>query len=175
MNRNHLIAAAVILAALVGSFSAGRFSAPLKVETRDVERVVFKDRIVEKIVTVEVKAKAETKIVWRDRVITKEGVVTEHEIEKTDTKEDTKKTADVDRVVTRDAERVVTVEKIVTLRPSWRVGVLAGASFQTPLLPIAGPLVLGVEAQYRIAGGLWAGLWTLPQHGAVGASISFEF
>ena len=171
LKRNYLIAAAVILAAVVGAFSAGRFSAPMKVETRDVEKVVFKDRIVEKVVTVV--AKAEVKTVYIDRVITKEGTVTERIVERTTTKEDTTKKDDTatSHEGTADTSHV----SIVTLRPSWRVGILAGGSFQQPLLPISGPLVLGVTAEYRIAGGLWVGLWTLPQHGAVGASVGFEF
>ncbi len=169
--RRYLIAAGVCLALLVGAFSAGRFSAPLKVETRDVERVVFKDRVVEKVVTVE--AKAKTRIVYRERETKPDGTVTEREHERTDTKTDTTKTDDKDRVVEgkTDHERVT----VTTLRPSWRVGVLVGASFQQPLLPISGPLVLGASAEYRLVGGLWVGLWTLPQFGAVGAGVSFEF
>ncbi len=169
--RPYLIAACVALAVGVGAFSAGRFSAPLKVETREIERVVFQDRVVEKVVTV--KAKAETKIVYRERVVTKDGTVTERESERTDTKTDTAKNADT--VAAHDGASERSAVTITTLRPSWRVGVLVGAAYQQPLLPISGPLVVGALAEYRLVGGLWVGLWTLPQFGAVGAGVSFEF
>lgn len=168
--RRVAIIAVVCVAALVGAFSAGRFSAPLQVETREVEKVVFKDRIVERVV--EVKAKAETKVVYRDRVVTKEGEIRERIVERTDTKEDTKRddTKTVDRVVER--ERII--ENKITLRPNWRVGVLAGASLAKPLVPIAGPLVLGVQVEHRIAGGVSAGVW-INTVGAAGAVVSVEF
>lgn len=180
------IAAGVVLLLLLGAFSAGRFSAPLKVETRDVERVVYKDKIVtvekvvEKVVTVEKEAKVETKIVWRDRVITKDGTVTEHIVEKTGrTDEATKTTTDAkDKVSTVDAthalESTHETVKTVTLRPSWRVSLQVGASLKDPLLPIAGPLVLGASGEYRIVGGLSAGVW-VNTFGAAGAVVSMEF
>ncbi len=105
--------------------------------------------------------------------MTKDGTVVEKIVERTVTKEDEKKTTDTD--TKRDGTSDHSKSIVTTLRPNWRVGVLVGASFQAPLLPISGPLVIGAEAQYRIAGGLWAGLWTLPQHGAIGVSVSFEF
>ena len=73
----------------------------------------------------------------------------------------------------RDTQRV----SVTTNRPDWRVGVLVGGSWQQPMLaiPSAGPLVLGVAAERRIVGGVWVGLWTLPQYGAGGASVTLEF
>ncbi len=178
-SRGYLIAAAVAIAMLAGAFTIGRFTAPLKVETREVEKVVEKEVIkeVEKIVTVEKAAKVETRIVWRDRIVEVSGRVTEHEVEKTGALTVADKTDIVDKsaTLTRDVERIVEREKIVTVRPSWRVGILVGASYQAPLLPIAGPLVMGAEGSFRIAGGLWVGVWTLPQHGAVGGSVSLDF
>jgi len=173
--RGYLIGVGVALALLAGAFSAGRFSAPLKVETRDVERVVTVEKVVEKIVTVEVKAKAETKVVYRDRVVTKEGEIRERIVERTVTKEDEKRTTDADSEKTKDATATTEHVSIVTLRPSWRVGVLIGGSVQRPALDISGPLVLGATFEYRVLGGWWLGLWTLPQHGAIGASLTFEF
>ncbi len=180
------IGAGVVLLALVASFSAGRFSAPLKVETRDVERVVFKDKmvtvekVVERVVTVEKEAKVETRIVWRDRVITKEGTVTEHIVEKTGRADETEKTTAADKTADKHVEQVQALEsthetvKTVTLRPSWRVSLGVGASLKAPLLPIAGPLVLTTGAEYRIVGGVSAGLW-LNTVGAAGALVSLEF
>ncbi len=168
--------------ALAGAFSAGRFSAPEKVVTKEVE--VFKDRVVEKVVTKEVevvkvvKAKAETKIVYRDRVITPDGTVKEHEEERTETKEDEKtdgeRKTDTEKVAERVVEKLVTVEKTVALRPDWRVGVLVGVQWPQPLLPFAGPMVLGVHADRRIVGGLYAGLWA-HTGGSFGLGVSFEF
>ena len=51
---------------------------------------------------------------------------------------------------------------------------LVGASLREPLVPIAGPLVLGASVERRIVGGLSAGAW-LNTVGAAGASVSLEF
>ena len=50
LKRFGVIALAVVVSSAAG-FSAGRFSAPLKVETKEVERVVYQDRVVEKVIT----------------------------------------------------------------------------------------------------------------------------
>ena len=165
-----LVVAGVACAVGVAGFSAGRFSAPEKVETRDVEKVVYRDRVVEKVV--EVKARAEVKVVYKDRVVTKEGTVTERIVERTETKTDEKKNTDKAETVAVDSTK--TVERIVTLRPDWRVGVLAGGSLTTPSVQIAGPLVLGVQVDRRIIGGLSVGLWANTV-GAAGVGVSFEF
>lgn len=167
------IAAGVVLA-LVGAFSAGRFSAPLRVETRDVEHVVYRDKVVEKVVTVATEAKTETKVVYVDRITTKEGEVREHIVERRVAKDDTAVKVDDSRVEVREVEKVVEHVTTVTLRPDWRVAVSAGASLRAPLLPIAGPLVLGAEVDRRLVGGLSAGLW-VSSSGAAGVAVSFEF
>lgn len=173
--RNRLIAAAVVLAALAAAFSAGRFSAPMRVETRETERLVYRDRVVEKIVTVTVAAK--TVYVDRviDRVTTAAGTVTERITEKTATKADATVTANASKDTARASDSARESVSVTTNRPGWRVGILAGAALQQPLLPIAGPLTLGVHAERRIIGGVWIGAWTLPQSGAVGASVALEF
>ena len=51
---------------------------------------------------------------------------------------------------------------------------LVGASLREPLLPVAGPLVLGASLERRIVGGLSAGAW-LNTVGAAGASLSVEW
>lgn len=171
---NRALIAGVAVAGLAAAFSAGRFSAPRKVETRDVEHVVFKDKIVEVVKTVEVKAKAETKVVYRDRVTTKDGTVTEREVERTDTKEDTKRDTDS----RRDEDRYKITERIiartVTLQPDWRVHLLAGVTMQDPALRLTGPLVLGVQVDRRIAGGMSFGVWG-NTFGAAGVALSLEF
>ena len=160
------IAAGLALAAVAVAFVVGRVTAP--VETRDVERVVFRDRVVEKVV--EKAARVETRIVYRDRVITRDGTVTEHEVERTAEAEGATRDTSTVATSTGTAER----STVTLVRPSWRVGVLAGASVREPLLPIAGPLVLGVEVDYRIAGGLSAGVWANTS-GAAGAALALEF
>lgn len=168
--RSYLIVAGVVLAVGAGAFAAGRFAAPMKVETREVERVVFKDRVVEKVVTVTLAAK--TKIVWRDRVVAPDGTTTTREVEKTDTREDTTRTDD--RVATSEGTTEREAVTITTNRPGWRVGALVGLSLREPLLPIAGPLILGLSAERRLIGGLWAGLW-IQTGGSAGLSLSLEF
>lgn len=180
------IAVGAVLLLLVGAFSAGRFSAPLKVETRDVERVVFKDKIVtvekvvEKVVTVEKEAKVETRVVWRDRIITKDGTVTEHVVEKTGRVDELAKSTSTDKTTDKHVDQVQALEstretvRTVTLRPSWRVSLQVGASLAKPLLPIAGPLVLGASGEYRLLGGWSAGVW-LSTVGAAGLVTSLEF
>lgn len=169
--------AAIALGALIsiaGAFSAGRFSAPLEVQTKEVEKLVYQDRVVEKVVTVEVKARAETKIVYRDRIVTKEGTVTEHIVERTDTKEDTKANSTAESTSTVAVETSVIKERTEILRPQWRVGVLAGASLSKPFVPVAGPLVLGLQVDLRIVGGLSLGVW-VNTVGAAGGAVSLEF
>lgn len=172
-------AALVLIAA---SFSAGRFSAPLKIETRDVEKVLWKERVVEKVVekvvTVEARAKLETRTIYVDRVVTKEGEVRERIVERLVTAEEAKKltTDDTskDLAKTNEGERLHEVVKTVTLQPAWRVGLLVGASLRDPFVPIAGPLVLGAQVEHRLVGGVSAGLW-LNTVGAVGVVVSLEF
>lgn len=170
----YLIGVAVILLALAGAFVGGRYTAPVKVETRDVEHVVYKDKIIEKVVTVTVQAKAETKIVYRDRVVTKDGTVHEREVERTATHEDTNTKTDDHRAETSTGAATVERVTITTLRPDWRVAVLAGAQIREPLLPLTGPLVLGFEVDRRLIGGLSVGVWA-NTGGAVGGSVSLEF
>lgn len=169
-----IAAVCVSLALLAGAFSVGRFTAPVVTETRDVEHVVYKDRVVEKVVTVQAAAKVITRVVYRDKVTTPDGTVTEHEHETTGEHENTDTTTKTDTVADHASETVTEHTKTVTLRPKWRVSLLAGASLKDPLLPIAGPLVLGAEVDYRIAGGLSAGLW-LNTVGAAGLSLAWEF
>lgn len=154
------VLALVIIAGL--AFSAGRFSAPLQVETRDVERVVYRDRVVT------VKAKAETKVIYRDRTVTPDGAVRDLTTTRTDTREGSASTGDHASETERKAETKT------TLRPDWRVGAKAGASLVTPALTLSGPVVVGVEVERRIAGGVSAGVW-VNSVGAAGVGISMEF
>lgn len=172
--RRRALVAAVVVLALAGAFVGGRFSAPLQVQTVDVVKVAFQDREVVRVVEKVVQAKAQTRVVYRDRVIATDGTVTEHEFEKTDTKTDTVKTSNGVKVSDRVGATESSHTQTVTLRPSWRVGLTVGASWPKPLLAFAGPLVVGLQVDYRIVGGLTAGLW-LNTFGAAGVGLSLEF
>lgn len=166
--------AGALLAVAALAFSAGRYTAPLHTEVTEVEKVVWKDREVEKVVTVEVAAKAEQRTVYVDRVI-RDGEVHEQVIEHWNTVEASGATTTADKEVTSEGTKEV--EKVVTttLRPDWRVAVLAGGTLQKPLIPIGDtPLVFGAEIDRRILGGVSAGVW-FNTSGAAGVAVSLEF
>ena len=168
LKRFGVIALAVVVSSAAG-FSAGRFSAPLKVETKEVERVVYQDRVVEKVITK--KVKAEDRVVYIDRTITDAGVrelITE--TTKTLEGERTKDESTRDLMHESDKQREVKT----VLRPDWRASVLVGASMREPALVITGPLVIGVQVERRIVGGVSLGVWANTV-GAAGASGSIEF
>jgi len=161
------ITALVVIIGL--AFSAGRFTAPVKTDVREVEKVVWKDRVVEKVVTR--KAKAVDRVVYVDRVVTPEGEVREKRTTRTLT--DARELTDSGKT-SESTGKSETSSSSTTSRPDWRLGVLVGASLREPLLPVAGPLVLGASLERRIVGGLSAGAW-LNTVGAAGASLSVEF
>lgn len=151
-----------VLAVGIAAFSAGRFSAPEVVQTVVEEKVVYRDRVVE------VRGKTETRIVYRDRVVKPDGEIREKTEERTATRED------LERDASRTGASERTDTRTTTTRPDWRVGVLAGVSLREPAVPIAGPLVLGVQVERRIIGGVSAGAW-VNTVGAAGAVVSVEF
>lgn len=156
--------ALVVLLAL--AFSAGRYTTPEKV--REVEKIAWKERAEEKGTSK--KAKVVDRVVYVDRVVTAQGEVREKRTTRTLT--DARELAEVSKTT----ESAGSAEKstVTTLRPDWRVGVLAGASLREPLVPLAGPLVIGVEVERRIVGGVSAGVWANTS-GAAGALVSVEF
>ncbi|MDP2275273.1 MAG: hypothetical protein Q8K32_31295 [Archangium sp.] len=175
--RPHLQWAGIALGAvllLVVGFSAGRFSAPATVETREVERVVFKDLVVEDITRGYTFAQTVTKTVWRNVETRPDGTTVDKSIEHhgaataTSGTETGKRTED--HQGQRDTEKVTTT----TALPDWRIGLQVGASMKPPALPITGPLVIGASVERRILGGVSAGLWANTV-GAGGASVSIEF
>lgn len=168
--RQRVVVAVALVAVAAAAFSTGRLTAPEKVEVREVEKVVWKDRVVEKVVTK--RAKAEERVVYVDRVVSPKGEVREKRV--TTTKADTREVADLGRTTESIGSTEKSASSTSTLRPDWRVGVLVGASLQEPLVPIAGPLVLGASLERRIVGGLSAGAW-VNTVGAAGASLSLEF
>lgn len=166
------------MVSLIVGLSIGRFTAPAVVTEKRVE--VEKWRDLDVLRYVETKAaetvKVETRVVYRDRIKYRDGTERVIEIEKADTGEHSKESssAAAERVVYREVEKRVEVEKRIEVRLNWRVGALVGASLREPVLQLAGPLVLGVQAERRIVGGLSVGLW-VNTSGAAGALVSLEF
>lgn len=173
-NRKRVVAVVVVGALVGGAFAAGRFSAPRVVETRDVERVVYKDLSVEDLTKNYAATKVITKTVWRNVIVRPDGTKEDKTIERegADEKINAKERSAKTTVSEGERERIVT--KTVTLQPDWRIGVQVGASLRQPALPITGPLVIGVQAERRIVGGVSAGLWANTV-GAGGAVVSVEF
>lgn len=193
--RRFLIALAVAIAAFLGGFVGGRFSAPLKVETRDVVKMVTDTS---KVTALEQKLASQQQELeqWKSSshtVVVKEPVllkcapgaapvVATRETITTDKDREASKTASASATaethatetdhVTAASEQTHT--QTVTLRPQWRVSLLAGASLPKPALQLYGPLVLGAEVDYRIVGGLSAGVW-LNTVGAAGLALTLEF
>jgi hypothetical protein len=168
--RQRVVVAVAIVVVATAAFAAGRYSTPEKVEVREVVKVEWKDRIVEKVVTK--RAKAEERVVYVDRVVSPEGEVREKRV--TTTKADTRELVDLGKTSESSGKAEATSSSTTTLRPDWRVGVLVGASLREPLVPLAGPLVLGASLERRIVGGVSAGAW-VNTVGAAGASVSLEW
>lgn len=165
------LAGGVALLVLLGlAFSAGRFSAPAKVDVREVEKIVWKDRIVEKVVTK--KAKAVDRVVYVDRVVMPDGEIREKTSTRTIT--DARELVNTDKTAETEGKADSSKATVTSTRPDWRVGVLVGASLREPLLPLAGPLVIGASVERRIIGGVSAGAW-VNTAGAAGAAVSVEF
>lgn len=174
------------LALLFAAFSAGRFSAPLKVETRDVIKTVYQDKIVDrvqyvdKVVTVQAEAKTVTRTVYRDVERKPDGTVIDHTITKEGATDDKTSKVTDDKAKTEAKTEQVSASTLqehtqtVTLRPSWAVTLQFGASLPKPWLPLYGPLVIGAEVDYRIVGGLSAGVW-ISTFGAAGLALKLEF
>ncbi len=176
------IAIAVLVLASVGSFTAGRFSAPLEVKTLEIEKIVYKSLTTEDITRGMSFTKSENRTVYRNVVTTvyvspdagTTTTIADNSIEHVGALEEGSVTETEARTEIVTAEREVLREKIVTLRPDWRVSGLVGASIQPPFVPIAGPLVFGLSGERRIIGGVSAGLW-INTFGAIGAVVSGEF
>lgn len=158
------------LLTLAAAFSAGRFSAPLEVQT--VDKVVWKEREQSNTAETTKKAKAKAKKVVTDTVKKPDGTVVIKRVETVDEKSGVEKMAE--GVVVRDVAGDSLKQTTTTLRPDWRVTLQVGASWQTPALNFAGPVVVGAQVDRRIYGGLTGGLW-FNTFGAAGAGLSMEF
>lgn len=160
----------IALVSLVAlSFSAGAFLKPAKVETR----VEFRDLTVEDLTRGFTFAKTVEVTRWRNVVttITDAGTtITDRTIEREGGTVAAAETEQVKRTEDRRGSSVQTS----TARPDWRIGVLVGASMVKPQLEITGPLVVGVQVERRILGGVSLGAWANTV-GAAGGVVSLEF
>lgn len=159
---------------ICGSFAAGRASVP-ELPARVVERVEYRDRVVEKVVEVKAKdeAKAKTVVVYRDRLVKPDGTKIEHEVERSDSVQVTDtKTATVGEM---DAARDLKTERVVEAqRPQWRVSALAGVT-NPRLSPLSVEKTFGVMVERRVVGPVSAGVWALSGGPSLGLALSVEF
>lgn len=166
-------ALAAVLIAVVG-FSAGRYSAPLEVEERVEYRTEWKEKRVE-VVKWRTARAVDTRTTTTPVLLpVPDGGVVLATATTTETRERETATARLDTAIDLSGNTTGSTSRKVTQQADWRLGVQVGASLRDPLLPIAGPLVLGASVERRIAGGISAGAW-LNTSGAAGASISLEF
>lgn len=162
--------AALVLLLIAGAFVGGY--ATHRPADRIVERVEYRDRVVERKVEAKAADKVRTVVVYRDRVTKPDGTKVEH----TETREasDARSVTEHvdDKAETREATRVVEAP-----RPAWRVGMLAGADARNARLlpPDPGPPVLGGFVERRVVGPLSVGVWGLNAGPTVGVSLSVEF
>lgn len=168
-----LFSVAAVLIAVAG-FSAGRFSAPREVEERVEYRTEWREKRVE-VVKWRTARAVDTKTVTTPVLLpVPDGGVLLAIATTTETRE--RETTGGGTATTTDSSGASagSTARKVTQQPDWRLGVQVGASLRDPLLPIAGPLVLGASLERRLVGGVSAGAW-LTTAGAAGASLSLEF
>ena len=169
MNAPAWVKVSIGLALLVAAFSAGRFTAPVKVETR----VEWKDLSTQELTRGMNFTRTLTRVVKRDVVttITDAGTtITDRTIEHEGDASAATEDVTAKRVDSSQGSQVQTT----TVRPDWRVGALVGASLKEPALPLSGNLVLGVQVERRIIGGVSVGAWANTV-GAAGGVVSVEF
>lgn len=170
--RQEAAAVAGMLALLAGTFAAGRYSVPAA-DVRTVDDSVAAHTVtsVTKTAHDTVQDSRQVRVVYRERL--PNGTQTETERVTTDTHSE-----ELDRIeaiaMVADTAASHHDQIVATYRPEWRLSLLAGASLQTPALPLAGPLVVGVEVSRRVLGPVWVGVWGLTA-GAAGVSIGVEF
>jgi hypothetical protein len=165
---------AIAVLCLVVGAGIATFARPARVEERltTVEVVRLQAKVETKEVVRESSDAKKERVVYVDRVVSPTGEV--HEKRTTTTKADTRELVDLGKTSESTGKTENITATTTTVRPDWRVGVLVGTSLREPLVPIAGPLVLGASLERRIVGGLSAGAWANTS-GAAGASLSMEF
>lgn len=152
-NRRRGAIALGILALALIAFACGRFSAG-KPQIKEVEKIVYQDRVVEKVVTVKAEAATKTMVVYRERTTKPDGTKVEREEERavTDTQETTHVNDDKTVTVSAVDDKTLTVTAV---RPNWHVSLIAGASLE--LKPFSAVPTFGVAAEHRFLGPFFLG------------------
>jgi hypothetical protein len=177
------------VALFVGGYFAGRVGNPEKIVIRDrieeviVEKVVWKENVVERRIYVEAKREKTRK----ETTTTKapDGTETTKTVEETQT--DTDKNENNEKVVEKIVEKEVVVERVVEKEKlvfgkngDWRVAAGLGVSIPTLLgkpemgIPGLQGAVIQLEIDRRVVGHFYMGLFGNSQ-GAAGLTISGVF
>lgn len=147
----------VLLLGFAAAFGAGAVLGP--------ERVEVRTELVEVVRKVQVKAKTKEVVRYVKITTLPDGTKTEERSEREALKVDT--TTRTDSSSSSASSR--------SMLPSWRVGLQAGATWREPALQLAGPLVIGVSVEARLAKTpVSVGAWG-STYGAAGGSVSVEF
>lgn len=157
---------------LILAFLFGRNTATIDKVVEFKEKIVYQDRIVEKVVTVERKAEDKIRIVYRE---TKpDGTKTEREEERTKT--DTEKKENKDSVREVIVEKEVIKKETTVSQPRFYLGASVGYDMSPRLLPIptAPNLSLGLEFKVRLIGPIWAGAYA-QNTGNFGGTLGVTF
>jgi len=181
--RAHGRCALVVVAVGALAFVGGRWTAPVRVEERVIvdvqERIEYQDREVVK----RVEGPVRIRTVTRELPAPPGSPCPDRPLVET-VREEVREPVTVERKVESEAkaqvEAVRTVERIVTVRPDWRAGVLVGADLGA--LSLAQPiqaLAAGAHVERRVLGPLSLGVFALvpvarPLAPAVGLSLSWE-
>lgn len=186
--RKWLLGILAVLLAMLGSFMVGRYTkAPevktiTKTDTKVVTQVQYQDRIVEKKVYVQVEKKRE----HVETTTTKQPDGTTVTKTTDDTSTDDTQTDNVDKNAEHQQQtaqtvtQTVTVEKLVTKMPDWRVAGGVGISIPYYLgSPAVGVqalkgFVIQAEIDRRVVGPFYLGLFGNTQ-GTVGLNLSGGF
>lgn len=173
MTRARAIELAVVLACVALAFVAGRLSAPVQVDERVEYRTEYRTKTVEVVKWRTARAVDTTTTTRPVLLPVPDGGVLLGAITTTESRERVTTSAASDTATTATGSELGKVDR--TARPpDWRVGVLVGASFVQPAVPITGPLVIGAQVDRRILGGFSAGVW-VNTVGAAGVAASLEF
>lgn len=173
--RRVAFALSLVLVALAG-FSAGRFSAPAQVEERVEYRTEWRTRTVE-VVKWKTARAVDTRTTTTPVLLpAPDGGVVLATTTTTETRERVTAAGSSDATTSSAGDSRGEATSKTTTQPQWRVGATVGASFtgEQPALPLAGPLVIGVQVERRIVGGVNAGVW-VNSVGAGGVSVSLDF
>lgn len=178
----------IILLLMVGSSVSTWFAKPA--EVKEVEKIVYKDKIVvqEKIVKEYVKVIDEEalKRLRRTVVIIEKPDGTKISKEKFESDEATKTKTDekakevVEKIVYVDREVIKTVEKTVKVQPNWNIGAGVGVNALTLLgkgelgVPGLKGAVVQVEAGRRLVGPIWLNVFANTQ-GTAGIGLNGTF